>query len=366
MKKYRTQSEYKRRNKKHALKSHEEQIKFNKYRRRKNRGEQNTQIKEKKRKRRLKDQFWEYEKVEAPETFSLIENPTSVIVFINKLKEYFDKKRKVYVILKNVKIINHDAIVVLLAIMVRFSAMGIDFNGDFPDDEKSKKILLESGFFFQLFNEYKDVDRYNIGKNNSMHTHAWKNVDSMLSAKIIQKASKTIWDEERRCQGAQRALLELMQNTNNHAAIGKVGEKHWWLSVNHNVDEKQVSFSFIDFGIGVFKSLENKMPGSKFYKWAEKLMTRFQFGNNAELLRLILDGQLHSIVANEHFRGKGLPGINEALKRNQISNLFIVTNNVWADIATNNYITLKEDLEGTFIYFKLNSNNFNCDATITS
>lgn len=362
MKKYRTQPKYKRRNKKHAKNSLEEQIKFQDYRRKKNRVEQSLPIKERKHKRELKNQYWNYKEVEAPENLSLVNNPEPVINFINKLKLHFDNKQKVYVRMTNVKQISHDAIVVLLAIMVRFSAMNIKFDGDFPEDRVAKKILNESGFFFQLFNKYKDEDRYNIQSQNSIHTHAWKNVDAVLSAKIIQKASLTVWGTERRCQGAQRVLLELMQNTNNHASFGKIGEKHWWLSVNHNEDKKTVSFSFIDFGVGVFESLRNKTPGSKFYKWKEKLRTRIKYGDDSDLLRHILEGKLHSIVAQEHYRGKGLPGIKEALNRNQISKLFVISNNVFGNIENDEYFLITPNFEGTFVYFELNSGNFNCNA----
>ena len=65
--------------------------------------------------------------------------------------------------------------------------------------------------------------------------------------------------------------LELMQNTNNHASLKVFGEKHWWLSVNYDKDNNKVKFSFVDFGMGIFKSLENKNSKSKIYGIIGKL-----------------------------------------------------------------------------------------------
>ena len=248
----------------------------------------------------------------------------------------------------------------LLSILVKFKAQGIDFNGDFPEDLAARKILETSGFLKNLLKTFKEEDTYEIGRENSIHTHALKYVDAQLGHKLIEQASITVWEEKRRCQGVQRTLLELMLNTNNHADTMRQGEKHWWLSVNHRKKEKIVSFSFVDFGVGIFNSLNNKKEGSKFFGWAEKLEKKFTYGNNADILSLILKGELHKTVTGKHYRGHGLPGINDVLKRNQISKLHIITNNVYADVESGNFRTLPKDFDGTFIYWELNIENESC------
>jgi hypothetical protein len=252
----------------------------------------------------------------------------------------------------------------LLSIMVRFKAKSIPFNGDFPDNAAAKEILNESGFFYNLNRHFSDDDRYVVRTklDNTIHTHAWKNVDAVLSAKLIEAASETIWGSQRRCQGVQRTMLELMQNTNNHASTTQ-GERHWWLSVNHRKNEKKACCSFVDYGVGVFESLRKKPSGNKFFNALEKMYERFKYGNNAELLKLILNGDLHKTVTGENYRGKGLPGIAEALKRNQISNLHVITNDVFGDVGNQNYRLLGEKIAGTFIYWELNYNNTNCHGT---
>lgn len=362
MKRLFTLFEYKRRNARHARRSANRKLIYKNKKRQKNKSEQGINQIEREYKRAFIDRFKDYKRVKAPDVLSFIENPTGVVEFISILKQQFDDKKKVFVVLKNVRSISYDAIVVLLSIMVRFKANKISFNGDFPDNEEAKNILIESKFLKYLYQQFKDEDRYNLGQKSSIHTHAWKDVDSELGSTLIKNASMTIWGEERRCQGAQRTLIELMLNTNNHADNSKKGEKHWWLSVHHDKVNRKVSFAFIDFGVGVFSSLNNKRQGSKFFGILEKLKEKVLYGNNSDLLRLIMDGTLHKTATGKPYHGKGLPGINKVRERQQISNLNIITNDVHANLDTNDFKILPKSFTGTFVYWELNQHNLNCYA----
>lgn len=361
MKKYRNTFKYKKQNLKHSKKHFERNLKSKKKKIAKRKASQGLNKLEKLKQHSLNIKHKDYVKIKAPSNFSFIENTEEVSLFIKKLNRQYEGKKKVYILLDGVEKVSYGAIVVLLSIMIKFKTSNIDFNGNFPKNQEAKKIITQSGFFEYLYKNIKEEERYSIHpKTNTIHTHAWKDVDSELGAEIVQNASKTIWGENRRCQGVQRALLELMQNTNNHAKIGIEGEKHWWLSVNHSKEEKKVSFSFIDFGVGVFKSLDNKTNTSKFFGWKEKLAKAFNYTSNVELLKLILEGKMHKTVTNKHFRGKGLPGIREVMKRNQISNLHIITNDVYCNVEKNEYKKISNNFSGTFVYWELNNNNVNC------
>lgn len=360
MKKIYTTRKYSKRNLRHAKRSLRRQLAFKEFKRLKNKAVIGVNQQERSYKKKFEEPFKDYNRIHAPENFSFIENSAGVVEFISKLKSHFDEKKKVFVVLKNIKTISYDAIVVLLSIMVRFKATKIKFNGDFPENEETRRILTESKFLQYLYQSFRDEDRYQLGQNSSIVTHAWKDVDSELGSELIKNASKTIWGEERRCQGVQRTLIELMLNTNNHADDSKKGEKHWWLSVHHDKVNKKVSFAFIDFGVGVFTSLNNKRQGSKFYGILEKLKERIKFGNNADLLKLIMDGTLHKTATGKPYHGKGLPGINRARERNQISNLNIITNGVHANLDNDSFKIMSKSFSGTFVYWELNNENLNC------
>ncbi len=300
-------------------------------------------------------QFVGYKIIKAPKIFSLLENTEELLSFIHKVDDCFTNKKKVFIRMKDTTEISYDAIVVLLSKLIQFKANKIDFNGDFPKDKNVENILKGSGFIEYLYKNFDNQDTYTIDKK--IYTHANKNVNSALTSTIIEEASKNLWNEKRRCPGMQRVFIELMQNTNNHASNHSKGEKLWWSSIIHNKKEEKVCFSFIDYGVGIIDSLKNKETG-KFARVFNSIKSIFNPNNNADVLKLLLEGKIHEIIKEQAYnRGKGLPGIYKAWKSNDISNLIVITNNVYANVANSKYEEMKNDLYGTFIYWELNSNN---------
>ncbi len=338
---------------------------FANYRREKNRYENSLKkIRKHTVKSRIKSINSGYKEIKAPEILSFVNNPEEVSRFISTLRYFQEKRQPVFVVLKHVKKIDYDGITVLLSAVVRFKARQIEFNGDLPDDGDAYKIILESGFVQYLNDQFKDEDQYEL-EAKKIYTHAQKSVDSELGQKIIESATKTIWGMPKRCTGVQRVFVELMQNTNNHASLESSGEKHWWLSVKHIKEEKKATFSFIDYGVGVFNSLKNKKPGNKFYGAIEKLYSKVISTMNGErdsdVLRLIFEGELHRTVTGKSYRGKGLPGIYQAFQQNRISNLCMITNNVMFSSTKNEYSALSNGFDGTFVYWELHENNLHLD-----
>lgn len=307
--------------------------------------------------RTLNNKFRGYKHIKAPVNFSLIQNVKETLEFIAEIEECFVKRQRVFINLKYVEFIAHGAIVILLAKLVHFKTHNIPFNGNFPRNINVRNTLTNSGFFRYLYEKIDVKDSYSF--ENEICTHANKKVNSALSDEIIKKASTYIWGEKRRCTGVQRVFLELMHNTNNHASFYKQGDKHWWASLNYIESENKVCFSFIDFGVGIFESLSNKKEGNKFYDIINKMKKLFNFQTNAELLKLLLNGEVHKTITGNYYRGKGLPGIYEASVKNKISNLIIISNDALADPQNNKYIKLDGYLKGTFVYWELNKNNVN-------
>ena len=293
----------------------------------------------------------------APPCFSLVKNEIQVLNFLARLKQCLDNKQRVLVHLERVILMTTDAIVVLLSSMVRFKSNDIDFNGTHPINKRVKGILIKSGFFKYLYNQYKDEENYEFNKKNSnIYTHGSKTVASLLADRIIESASNSLWGEPRRCQGAQKTLVELMHNTFDHASLQK-GEKHWWLSVEHNKKEKCVAFSFIDFGMGIYNSLENKNSTDPMRKAWNTLKSLNPFAKSqVELIKLILKGELHRSQSGDYYRGKGLAKIYDLCKGNKISSLCIISNKAYINVENNDYHSIKDEFQGTFISFKININ----------
>jgi hypothetical protein len=299
-----------------------------------------------------------YSRAVAPSVLSMIDNPVASTEFFSQLTDNYKRGRRSFVYLRDVERIGYDAIVVLLSIMIRYKAKKLKFAGDFPADTRANAILKNSGFFEALYREeFVEQNRYTVRGNNAIRTHADKDVDPEFTAGLIASASKTVWGSDSRSQGVQRVLLELMLNTNNHASLYGQGEKHWWLTMNHFAEEKKVLFSFVDYGVGIFRSLDNKPVGNKFARWREKLGSWLEGKSNADVLQQILSGDFHRRVSGQEFRGKGLPGIAQAFQRGWLSQLVIITNDVYFNSASRKVMTLKHPFDGTLVSWEIHNSN---------
>lgn len=317
------------------------------------------------RKRRvLMRNFKDYTKVKVPNTFSLIKNTAETIKFIELLEDCFKQRKKVFVKLSGVSYIGEGALSVLLSSLINFRTNNIDFNGDFPKNQIVNKQLHDSGFFAELYNTKKlsPSDTYNL-TNRTIFTHASKIVDAKLSSILISKISTKLWGEERRCLGVQRAYIELMQNTNNHASIGVQGEHHWWTTVSYDSSRNVACFAFLDYGVGIIKSITTDKT-SKLNRIINLFKNLFNSKNDSELLELLLKGEIHnagksSSSTKQYYRGKGLPGIYEACKNNYLSNLVVISNKAMADVSNEKYVFLDTNFSGTFVYWELSIHNQN-------
>lgn len=286
--------------------------------------------------------------------FSFTRNLDGTLEFIEKIEHRLDINKPAFINLRKVTFIDYGALVVLVSIMMRFKRRGLNFNGNFPEANTPKRLLAGSGFLDQL---YDDVTfRSGLTKlkgRSNICTHASKRVNAPLYKHIIATTSKALWGKKHRCPGVIRTLIELTQNTYNHAGVESEGKKHWYLSYQHIPAGNKVVYSFVDYGVGIFQSLTKKRPDQRFYGWFSKLFDKHPFNNNAELLSLILEGKFHATVTKEYYRGKGLPGIYEAQKRGQISNLIIVSNNVAAYTSLGKYNLLNRNFSGTFVTWEV-------------
>ena len=305
--------------------------------------------------------------VVAPRDFSVRTNPEKVIRFINRIEACLESKKSVFIVMKNVESIDYGSIAVLFSIMELFQIKGIPFNGDMPLNEEANMKLHDSKFFDELYKNKHKVHKFEPQQRtdgNRLFKRTERKVEPQLGLQVMIQASTALWGEKKLCKGLQRILLELMHNTNNHAGgTGKQGDERWCISVNHNRKENKVEFVFVDYGVGIFNSLQHKPKGNKWYGWKDKLKRVTGGGDsmftNELILQKLLQGEIHASVTGQSFRGKGLPGIKQVADRNQVSNLFVLSNNAYADTGNNKYLLLNNDFSGTFVYWELCYSNEN-------
>lgn len=307
-----------------------------------------------------------HKQIEAPATLSLLQNESVTLDFLRKLQECFKAKKKVAVLLDYVDTLSTDGILALLSNMVQFKAARIGFNGTRPRDVSTAFKLESSGFYKHLYGPaMRNQDIYSFKKINSfLYTHGQKTVEAGLADDLVKYASEVVWGEPRRCPGIQTTLVELMHNTYDHAGDYK-GEKHWWISVEHNEQAHEATFSFMDFGVGIFRSLANKKQGEPLYGALDYIIQHFPLiTTEADRLQLILEGKVRLTQFNEYYRGKGLRNIYLKHHRNQISDLSIISNYASFKANDDDYHSIKNEFIGTFISFKMNRNTYNLEWEI--
>lgn len=297
-----------------------------------------------------------YEIVVAPNRLSLFTNRDATLEFFAALSRLHKARRATWVNLAQTSEITQDALVVLLALLVKFKTDRLSVNGTMPKNRNARRSLDESQFIRIL---YEPTFEAQVSYDLGLHTHANRQIDQVHTDRLIKAASLKIWGQARRCQGVQRILIELMHNTMNHASR-RPGEKHWWLSTEHA--KRRVKFTFVDVGIGVFSSLDYKRPGDKWYQWKEDVLKFYSPETQQhEVLKLMLEGNMHETVTGRYYRGKGLPAIRQVMRRNQVSKLIIITNNTYADLASENFELMSVPFSGTFVYWELDRSNASCE-----
>lgn len=299
-----------------------------------------------------------YKYVEAPSVFSIRENTTECIEFLQKIEKHYNKREPIHIIMDAITQIENDTIGLLLSLMVCFKEKGIIFNGSKPKDPECRSKLDSSGFIDMLFGKKPLQGRNHLSlSQGKIHMNWSHQTDPVLVKKVVIDATNHVWGKSYRNTGINTMILELMANTFQHASKSPGRKEHWFLTVDLLKDDNKVCFSFIDYGIGVFQSLKDKKPGDKLYDLWNQFTKHNGNLNEAEQLKQIIEGVFNRSSTKLHYRGKGLPSLKKSLDNNWFSNLTVITNSAFANIARNEYTLLSESFSGTYIYWELNKEN---------
>ena len=275
--------------------------------------------------------------IHLPAKFSFINNPTQVLKTFAEFRIYALKGINVLLDFRSVLIMTPDVIPFLLAKVSKYSRV-INIHSNRPSVDIIDNMLLESGFYKTVgLTDHKS----NIGL---LETHKSKIVDTEVAQKArILTSTKTLGDPDMKIHALYRTLIECMANTKKHAYVNDPMQS-WWLSVYHNPDNKITSFSFCDNGVGIFKS-------TKIEKLA-KFAIKIGLTSNVSILQKILEGKIQSSTGLP-YRGKGLPKIYSDYKSNSLKKLCIAANDTFADFDNGTFIDLKDELNGTFLYWEI-------------
>ena len=141
-------------------------------------------------------------------------------------------------------------------------------------------------------------------------------------------------------------MIELMGNAVEHGIRNK--DINWWLWRERDIKGKCYRYVFVDMGVGILGS----------YKKA-KTVPLYPFRDKCSLLIEALNGRLGS-TTGQRGRGRGLPQIMDIVKKEYVSDFFLITNCVSLQHKNGKFITKKvPNFVGTYCSWSISKKNYN-------
>lgn len=257
------------------------------------------------------------------------------------MRGLFARKRSVDIDLSATKEMTADAITVLVSCLRDTSfTHGRGYRGNTPTDETLRKRFTESGFFEYVRSAHKPKNP----EYGSIRARSKVKVDSTKALELITLATEKLHGKYVKQGGVYKTLLECMNNTWDHASGGQPKQVRWWASAHYDDKARKVSFTFTDSGVGIFESRDPSI--------LQEALRRLGIKKNTEMLRKMLRKEIPSVTGIP-YRGRGIPSIFECLARGEIENLIVITNDVYANVETDKFITLKSPFQGTFMSWEI-------------
>lgn len=279
----------------------------------------------------------------APNQFSFVENHEEVLEYMAKAKELLGRGIQVNFDLSQIDSLTPDAIALLIAnVRNRGFYRGVGIRGRDPHRQELRQMFEESGFYDHVVSK---VPRKRDPKNLLLHRVTNYRTEPSIAKKVCQTAAKHTFGIEQQYPPLYDILVECMTNTNNHANPQQKGVHDWWLFHYCPNNSKVSFFAFIDLGVGIFKSFPARSYVNRF--------ASFLAGKrNVDLVDDLLQGKITSRTGLG-IRGKGFPTIYEHTKEPLVRNFVLITNDVYANISSGAYKQMKNEFEGTFLYWEI-------------
>lgn len=282
----------------------------------------------------------EFKTVLAPKVLNLqYESVEKSLKFVEKIKRIGNKGYFVNLNLENVKTISEGAISLLLSVISDLERKRVFFSGEKPFDSEARDVLERSGFFKHMTGSVSSknkVSKNKILKTGNISTHQQEFVPE------IHKAMETVWGTKARCPALYGGLGEMMRNSCDHAFLDKRAIV-WHFGISHFEQENMCKFSFVDNGEGIINTY--------YHKGLINEAKRF-FNNTAEILETAFRDGIKSRTGLS-WRGKGLPTIFEMYEDNIITNLIVITNDVYLDFDRKITKTLNTRFSGTYYFWRI-------------
>ena len=281
--------------------------------------------------------------MKAPSDYSVVFNTEETIKYYNSVHGLLSQGTRVLFDISEIETLTTDAIAVQIAKIhdKRYNCL-TPIYGNAPKKSALADLFIHSGFY--------DFVRVKGAKPDSssrmIHEMTANTVEPDIAKEVCLLGVKHTFGNCNILESLYDIIIEVMQNTNNHAG-DKRGKYDWWLHVYNHPDSKKTSYTFLDLGVGVFNSIPVKTFKRQFMKF-------FNLTSNVDLVPKLFAGDIKSRTSRPE-RGKGMPQIFECSQNNAFTTFIMISNDVYADLKTKSYKSLSTKFAGTLFYWEIDN-----------
>lgn len=281
-----------------------------------------------------------------PSIFSFKENRENVLEFLNDtFDDYKQYKVKDFIFdMQDITAIDITSICLFLSLLNKLSANGVDSRGNYPIDESSRNVMIESGFANIMKSSIKRLKTKTY--DNQLYVIGQDRLDNKKIGESVKKAVGYLTGKEDHFQPIYTMLIEICSNSVEHANK-REKDKNWIISVSY--EEDKVNFIVVDTGEGILRTIHKKLP---------ELFVDTFFRKDGKVLEDVLNKEYQSRT-KELNRHKGLPKLKENFDNGYVSDMKILTNNVLYDMKTKSYEGTINEYCGVLYSWSFTKNNYN-------
>lgn len=279
----------------------------------------------------------------APQNYSLVYNTIETLNYYNDIRDILSTGQRVRFDLSDVNKMTTDAIAVQIAKIKdeRYNRK-VTIYGNAPKDEKLSNLFLHSGFY-----DHVRVSGAKPASDNKLiHEITANRVEPDIAKEACLLGLNHTFKSGEIFEPLYDIIIEVMQNTNNHAGKRR-GMYDWWLHVYNHPSSCKTSYTFLDLGSGIFNSL----PVKTFWREAKE---KLHLASNLDLVERLFAGEIKSRTSRPE-RGKGIPQIYECAQDAVFTKFVLISNDVYADMKTKQWHLLSTKFDGTLFYWEIDN-----------
>ncbi|MFH1711906.1 MAG: hypothetical protein ABH846_01570 [Patescibacteria group bacterium] len=281
----------------------------------------------------------------SPSNFSLIQNTDEVLGYFELARKHLHKEDNVMLDISGVEILTPESVALMVASINDKQFMDESIvTGNAPIKPDLMKLFTGSGYYEHV----RTNGKFEKDEASLLHKEKHKKVEPEVARIALQRGLDHVFGSKKVDLGAMYdILIECMSNTKSHADLTSEGSCFWWLYVYNDPNTKISTYTFLDLGVGIFKS-------ATVQGFINKLRKATGFYPNINIVDDLLAGNIKSRAKiDTDIRGKGIPQIVENAKSPIFRSFYIIANDVKINLKTGAREQLQHSLNGTLLYWEL-------------